>query len=537
MMLAWLTLALAVEPIYVTGATDLGFGPDGSLWVGAASAAYRFVDGEQVEAVSRKLGLADGRGPVITLSETDALWVHDADPPRRIALGSRFYPTDVARTADGGLVVRGRQTATRYDASLREVERRALDCRSHRGEVIVVGDDVWLRCGNRALRWDADIMVPDELPQPPTDDAPWTLEDGHRLVDRATAELLLEVPGSLKPLVWTEHWLLARAKNETQGSTLLWADLTTGAARHLDPRGTSEAALSPDGRAVALRAGWAVELLDFTAGEWLTPAVVRHHDWAEVLAVSADGERAVSADELGGHHILWSRDGEAVVLPDARLSDTARVARVRRRGGADNLAHPAAFSPDGQALVTLWDSGIFAVYDGVTGALRWQGGIDRDGLAGPSITITSSAIPRGLLSRDTGEKRLLSPPRFTPDGSWLITAGDHGDHSLLLVWDAAEGEVVQRFRFEHRAEMLGFRHDGRLVVQTGDGLVALPLGRRNAEPEVVASYVWQSWVDDGGEVGWVSWDVAPEERYRAVWKPTTTPPIVGISDGRAVWKD
>jgi len=270
-----------------------------------------------------------------------------------------------------------------------------------------------------------------------------------------------------------------------------------------------------------------------------TPAdEVRHRHEARVHAVTGDGARALTTDRMG-QRILWSPDGTAIVLPrpDAPAPDTDEDGLSYPPDWLVRLPLAAAFSADARRLITTYDSGIFSVHDGVDGALRWQGHTDRsdrETLAEPFTTFHTSSIDPGMAWCDDGETlRALSPPRFTPAGDFVVTAGDHGGHSLLLVWDAEDGEVVQRYRFEHRAHLRGFRRDGRLVVQAGDALFALHAGRGAQEPELVASYLRRGWVTDEGEVGWVSWEEGAGRRQAV--PSTTPPPVVRVVDGRAVW--
>jgi WD40 repeat protein len=289
-------------------------------------------------------------------------------------------------------------------------------------------------------------------------------------------------------------------------------------------------ARSPDGRTLAAGVGYFVELADLDTGRWRAGPV--HHRRAEVLATSPEGGSVLSGD-ASGLRVLWRRNADPVVLPDPTWPHREPDRDPWLASGVGpRVPHSAAFSPDGQRLVSTFNGGVFTVHDGSTGAERWVGNADPKTLDGPHYRFDVVPAYRGP-SCMTGEKRYLSAPTFTPDGRRLITAGAHDGKSAVLVWDADLGTVQHRFLFDSTALLEGFRADGRLQVLAGDTLFALHVGPGDGDPEVIANDVRSAWLD-GGELKWIANGEDARAMYR-VRPQVPAPSAPRLEEGRVVF--
>lgn len=255
------------------------------------------------------------------------------------------------------------------------------------------------------------------------------------------------------------------------GSLRLW-DVGTGKPlrQYKIEKCRGEAALSPDGRFVAVSADRAVVVLDLKDGE-AEPRRVRELEHADSgfiggLAFSPDGRRLASAN-YDSTAILWD-------------VETGRL--VQRLQGHRDQVRCVAFDPSGTRVVTgsydktvrIWDlhSGkqvrvlkghekpILAVAISPDGAYVLSGGFDNAARLWDFETGREIRTFRG----HTGAIHSVA---FSPDSRSMLTASD--DRSVRL-WDVATGEELHRF-IGHTDYVLDavFSPDGRSIASSSGG--------------------------------------------------------------------
>jgi WD40 repeat protein len=187
-------------------------------------------------------------------------------------------------------------------------------------------------------------------------------------------------------------------------------------------------AFSPDGRCIVTTAS--ISASDKTARIWDAAtgaqiAVLTHDDWVQGAAFTADGQRVVT----------MSRD------KTARIWDASTGAQIATVKGRDGLVERAAFSPDGKRAVAM-SSDRTAVWDIVTGA---------------------EIVLKGHNSQVNGAA-------FSPDGRRVVTASDD---TTARIWDAATGAQIAMLE-GHSGQVTGavFSPDGRRVVTASNDSTA-----------------------------------------------------------------
>jgi hypothetical protein len=214
---------------------------------------------------------------------------------------------------------------------------------------------------------------------------------------------------------------------------------------------------------------------------------------------------------------LESSGGASAVVTWRMEDDRPWLYRVG--GEAVPLAVPAAIPPKpermwrqslpgvaiepGERWVALrFGAGPLAVIDAGTGALRWEASADVASVVGPHVAFDvvypeQSATPGWACS----DGQQAPHPFASPDGTLVLAAGRVGDATspqhVVHAWDAGTGAVRHRFVFDAPTEVLGFRHDGRVVVRSARTVFALSVATPMGEPEVVADRVEEASVHAG----------------------------------------
>jgi WD40 repeat protein len=257
----------------------------------------------------------------------------------------------------------------------------------------------------------------------------------------------------------------------TDGSVQSW-DLPSGAKLGGEWRtgiNVNSAAFSRDGKVVATAmSDLSVQVWDAITGAKIGPALRGRDDAGPAamlsavtnIALSPDGQRVVIASRNGSAQIRDVRTG-AEVGTALRHRETARSSVSLQPGSPEFMrqlnrpgdwVNSAAFSPDGQRVVTGAGDSTARVWDANTGAP--VGPIVRPGASvnGTSFSpdgryiITTSAMgaqiwdartatPLGSAMRPGGTVVSAS---FSPDGQRVVTASTNG----AQIWDAQTGTAI-----------------------------------------------------------------------------------------------
>ncbi len=274
-------------------------------------------------------------------------------------------------------------------------------------------------------------------------------------------------------------------------------------------RNAAAAALSPDGRVLALAgADGAVRLVEVATGK-RTAALEGHRRPAGAMAFSPDGRSLASGSEEGTA-IVWdvaagkprfevehptdvrgvafSPDGALLATASCNLQeglklwDAATGLEKAVLRGHKEILHCVAFSPAAGLLasggrdrtVRVWDTsggerlvirtnlshvvGLAFSPDGKSLAIAGgAGGTD------PTLQVRDTATGRGILALRSG-KELVHCAAFSPDGKTLAWAADDG---VVRLWDFTLGR--------ERASAEG--HSGHDSLLAGRSLPFLPDGR------------------------------------------------------------
>jgi WD40 repeat protein/serine/threonine protein kinase/tetratricopeptide (TPR) repeat protein len=189
----------------------------------------------------------------------------------------------------------------------------------------------------------------------------------------------------------------------------------------LEAKGTissySSVAFSPDGkRLVAGRDDGTARVIDAQTGAVLLELKGRPRvaNWVSLttrgvltVAFSPDGTRIVTGGTTGGHG-----SGDGFVSGEASVWDARTGAELLELKGHAGMVMSAAFSPDGEQIITGSVDRTVTVWDARTGTPR----LELEGIKGP----TSAS--------------------FSPDGTWIVSGGgEFNKPGEAMVWDARTG--------------------------------------------------------------------------------------------------
>ena len=223
-------------------------------------------------------------------------------------------------------------------------------------------------------------------------------------------------------------------------------------------------AFSPDGKSVAVVAGFSARIWDAVTGQPITPPM-RHGDFVRSVAFSRDGRRLLTSS-LDKRASVW---------------DVA----TQRSIGQPMPKHPTqqiemtAFSPNSEYVVTAADDRSTQVWNALTGqavSLIMQQEAVKSVEFSPDSRrlVTMSGKTARVWSAFTG-KAISAPMKhsapltsvlFSPDGNFVLTASE--DKSARI-WDATTGLPVSVAMLHADAvNSASFSPDGKFVVTASD---------------------------------------------------------------------
>ena len=243
---------------------------------------------------------------------------------------------------------------------------------------------------------------------------------------------------------------------------------------------------------------------DMRGGDMLREWELDEDDSLRALALSPDGRRLVSGNEVGFR--VWDTESGALLF-----HSEAHGGRVRA----------LAFTADGRYLLTGGNDGWTRLWD--TGTWRQ---IQRYGPHGRVVDqVAFTPDPGGVLTagydgfaviwdRDSGEERVrvasmdggFDFAAVTPDGRWLLAGGYD---QTTGIWDAATGELVLRL----------------LAFDNGTWAVVDPQGRFDAPLDRPVPGLY--WVVD---TAWGPEAIELEQLKSYYWEPGLLPRTLGYSD-------
>lgn len=311
--------------------------------------------------------------------------------------------------------------------------------------------------------------------------------------------------GGAPPAKYKYDYVAVRpAKGQPQARTFDYAKFVKGP----ELKGSSPAAIGPDGSSVFGAGGGAVKAWDIGTGSE-KKVFGRHPSGLLCLAVSSDGslvassgsfERVVSLADVesgserkveghtaavtalafapGGTLLASGSKDKAVRIVDAASS---AVRHTFKHGGFG--ATCLAFSPDGQTLASGGSDGVVILWDLLAGSERArledhkyvveEVAFSPDGTLlavanGPEVALYDAA-DGSKVRTVAGPDKALSVA-FSPDGKTLATGTPFGE---ILVWDVAGGKKKGVLRVHgNRASTdaistVAFSGDGRFLLSAG----------------------------------------------------------------------
>jgi len=319
------------------------------------------------------------------------------------------------------------------------------------GDPVVPGDSNASVMIQRILSKKGDHMPPDDEPQVPAAD-----------------------------LVVLEAWIVAGATAPATDVSLLESMVVPKLPPHVGPMPVSAAAISPDGREIAVLQGRTLSVVPAeTVGAGPSPIGGRRVvdlPWKpNAVHFGAGGKSLVVAGGVAG------------LSGVAELRDAADGSLIRSFGGHRDVLYDAEFSPDGKLLATagydrslkLWNVADGAlirsidVHDGAIFDLAWHPGGKLVGSASADETIklwrTSDGVRLDTLNQPQAEMFTVT---FTTDGRHVIGGGrDKRIHLWKLVSvDAPEINPPLHSRFAHESSIvaIGLSKDGKHLLTAAE---------------------------------------------------------------------
>jgi WD40 repeat protein len=248
-------------------------------------------------------------------------------------------------------------------------------------------------------------------------------------------------------------------------------------------------AFSPDGQRIVTGSNdgtakvWEAKVWDATSGKELAN-LKGHTEFIRSVAFSPDGQRIVTGSSDGTARVWDTASGKVLLTLNARtaLAADALAAQMQWLGGKSVRVDSAAFSPDGQRIITV-AGGQANVWDAASG---------QELLSLSTLKTSTSAIGSAAFSKDgqrivtgngktanvwdaatggevftlAGHADFVSCVAFSPDGQRIVTGSLDG---TIKLWDAAFGmELLSLKGHEYGVFSVAFSPDGRRIV-TGGG--------------------------------------------------------------------
>jgi WD40 repeat protein len=264
-------------------------------------------------------------------------------------------------------------------------------------------------------------------------------------------------------------WRYDAAKNEWQGGAWLRGHSRTITAMHFANDGARLVTASGDNTC----GQW-----DVASGKEVTAGVLKHPDWVADVAVSQDGQLALSCCDDGKLR-LWSlADAQLLRTLAPRMAGTAITSIDLSRDGRFAAAACAA---DGTVRVWNLSTGEEILDEGVDGARAW---LDLGETSGQIWAARFTPTADRLLSIGGNDARLfdlasrelvvrfsphgvVNSADISPDGSRVVTGSWDGS---AKIWDIATGKVLIKLDGVHEGYVNSacFSPDGTLVLTGGD---------------------------------------------------------------------
>jgi RNA polymerase sigma factor (sigma-70 family) len=268
------------------------------------------------------------------------------------------------------------------------------------------------------------------------------------------------------------------------GSIRLWDPATGRLLREIDGRfwPCGSMLFSPGSAVLAVQGEKEISLLDPGTGAVLHR--LRGEALSRVFAFSPDGRLLATSGPSSG-----ARGGGRF---EVSLWDTTTGRQVAVLSGHAHVVHSAAFTPDGQTLVTACYRNRVCRWDVVRGELRKSFDLPlregRTACLSPDGSTLAIAPPwpaphpgdtDSLWDTETGERRgTLASERgpsdyglaFSPDGKTLATASTEagGGRVAISLWKVETAERITRFQVPARAAfVLTFAPDGKTLLSSG----------------------------------------------------------------------